>query len=325
VYLSGKLFEIANVKECMTSLDEARKVRKRIEAEILNKENVNGMAIGYKIRDNKETDDICIIVYVDKKEKNIQESQMIPKEIEGIKTDVRQRPNIVDVNGSFGFDTTIHPQLIGGIGIGPVRRFGNRYENGTLSAVVIDNQSGQPMALSCAHVLAVDNNYSIGDEISQPAGIGTRIGQLEQVVLSNNTDAAVARIYDNVNYAFFINHIGPLTGVAYKADIDELYSSGQRTVRKSGITTGLTFGMIETLEESITVNYPYIGPWSFAEQIKIRSSIQGRLFSNGGDSGSCIIDVFGRVIGIVMGGGSSGFTYANHIQDVTNALNISFS
>ena len=69
---------------------EINAVRERNEEAILNLPNVVGLAVGYKVRAGKPTKELCLIVYVEKKvpENELPEKDIIPKEIEGIKTDV---------------------------------------------------------------------------------------------------------------------------------------------------------------------------------------------------------------------------------------------
>ena len=63
-----------------------------------------------------------------------------------------------------------------------------------------------------------------------------------------------------------------------------------------------------------------LGRLTFEDQILIRG--QGGAFSDGGDSGSLVVDsVSGRATGLLMGG-SPKFAIANHINEVLEALNV---
>ena len=303
----------------MVSIEEASIVKKKIESEILKKENVNGLAIGYKVKDNKETNEICIVVFVDEKKKNVSEIQMIPTEIDGIKTDVRQRAGILHISGSRAIGTSAPSQVMGGIAIGPARTG----TFGTLSVVVLDRDSN-PMALSCAHVLAVDRNDHRGDDIILPFVTGRpKIGELDKFVFSSNTDAAVARLSNNVIYSFGINLIEGIQEFASREYTRELFETGHRNIKKSGVVSGFTQGTIEAIHSSITAKYEF-GQMDLNDLIQIKPAIQGSTFSSDGDSGSCIIDEFKRVIGIIIGVGRDGYTYANHIQNITEALKVTF-
>jgi hypothetical protein len=70
----------------MVSLVKVKQIKMKYEKELLGKENVVGVGIGKK----NMTDELCIKVYVTtKKEKSLlKQDAIIPKSIEGIKTDI---------------------------------------------------------------------------------------------------------------------------------------------------------------------------------------------------------------------------------------------
>jgi hypothetical protein len=120
--------------------------------------------------------------------------------------------------------------LTGGVSIGPSRAA----LVGTLGLIVIDEGTSDKMMLSNFHVLAVDNDFSQGDEVVQPAlgdggaSPGDVVGTLERAVLGGRVDGAVARITDRGN-ACSIEDVGAVAGSA-QAMID-------LRVRKRGRTT----------------------------------------------------------------------------------------
>ena len=61
----------------------------------------------------------------------------------------------------------------------------------------------------------------------------------------------------------------------------------------------------------------------FSDQIAIRG-LNGRRFSDAGDSGSAILErATGEVVGLLFAGATNGsLTFANHIADVLAALKI---
>lgn len=75
----------------MTSLEEVRRVKKRVEKELLEIPGVTGVDVGYKYVGGKKTDVLAILVYVEKKKKDVPEKEMIPKKIDNIPTDVKER------------------------------------------------------------------------------------------------------------------------------------------------------------------------------------------------------------------------------------------
>ncbi len=312
----------------MKSLEEIRKIKRKIEPDLLKRKNVNGVGIGYKIIGDpgQETDEIVIRVYVDEKKDNVPDNERIPDVVDGdVKTDVIQRARSAVAHNSGNLDTTPYDELQGGINVGPVRNFGNVYVNGTLGAIVKDNFSGKPMILSNYHTLAVDDNNKVGvDEISQPAGRGRKIARLENATLSGSVDAAVASIYDGVKHICEIRGIGQIKGVVSEKELDNMFTENRRHVRKSGIATNVTSGIIDDIESTRIVQYPYgIGFWTLNGQIIMKPDNSNSLFSNEGDSGSCILDDLGRIVGLLVGGDQNGYTVANHITDIINAFNIS--
>lgn len=74
----------------MKTMDEIRRVKERVEADLLNRPGVTGVDIGRKITGGKKTGQLAIRVLVEKK-KDVPQAQTIPSEIEGIPTDVIQR------------------------------------------------------------------------------------------------------------------------------------------------------------------------------------------------------------------------------------------
>jgi hypothetical protein len=72
------------------SMEELRRVKKEVEAELLKLPGVTGVDIGPKIVDGKETDETAIRVYVAKK-KDVSAENAVPKTIRGVPTDVIER------------------------------------------------------------------------------------------------------------------------------------------------------------------------------------------------------------------------------------------
>lgn len=298
----------------MASLDDIKEAKRKAETELLKLKGVNGVGIGYKEVNGQTTDEISIHVFVNDKRDNVPPDEMIPSEIDGFKTDVIKRDSTAVPHS---MDLGIYSTVVGGIACG--KSFGSN-EVGTIGAVVKSNQNGQHMILSSFHVLAVNTSYKIGDSISQPPGTTHAIAQLSEAALSGNTDAAVATINGSNRVQCDIVDIGSVKGVA---DAEELLIEKRTLVKKRGITTKVTQGIIGTVDASIIVAYdPPIGNWQLSDQILIKQNFT--LFSDAGDSGSSIIDDSGNVVGLLVGGPRGGeVSYANRIQNVLEALSVS--
>jgi len=87
-------------------------------------------------------------------------------------------------------------------------------------------------------------------------------------------------------------------------------------VRKSGRTTGVTNGVITVINAYVRVLYD-----SFILDFDDQIIIGTENFSQGGDSGSLILDTENYAVGLLFAG-SEKDTVANPIQNVLNSLNL---
>jgi hypothetical protein len=313
------------------SLDSIKKIKKRAEPKLMAKKGVNGVAIGAKMTDGKFTGEIGITVFVDSKRDDISARDKIPKQIYGIKTDVVERKE-----KSVAYSSAMDPlrqynPLVGGAAVGPARKFrlsqdmAPEFQRGTLAAIVIDKITGKPMLLSSYHVLAVDTNWHRGDAILQPpvdGGSSRVVGNLKDALLlgTEGIDAAVATIDASVQIAHAIAGIGPTNQIAEPVPY--------MRVRKSGIATGVTKGIIHTTEDKDDITYNFIGTRTMTHLIRILPDPPNTIFSTGGDSGSAIVadDGSGRIVGLLLGGPQTHqFTYANHIENILTKFSIKIS
>lgn len=147
-------------------------VQKKHEKALIRKANVTSIGTGYKFKDGKQTDEICIIVGVGEKlpEAMITAFDAIPSSVDGVTIDVVETGKIkaeqVDPTNKF------RPAMPG-ISIGH-----KNISAGTFGLVVQKN--GKKLILSNNHVLADSNDGKIGDAIYQPGPIdgGTSADQI---------------------------------------------------------------------------------------------------------------------------------------------------
>lgn len=202
---------------------------------------------------------------------------------------------------------------------------------GTLGAFV--RQGSRTCVLSNNHVLANENVAHVGDPILQRSTLdGGTLGTQQVAVLadwvplqmgfgSNREDAAIAEL---------------MPGVAFDpGELRGLGGSGQRLagvaplvgglVHKIGRTTGITTGRITAIEvDNVVVGYDR-GNARFDGAVEIESAGPGP-FSDGGDSGSLIVDENWHAVALLFAGsdagGSNGLgvTYANPIDAVLGKL-----
>jgi hypothetical protein len=203
---------------------------------------------------------------------------------------------------------------------------------GTLGCFVRRGRTGPACILSNNHVLADENRLRKGAPILQPATLdaGTardRVARLENFIRlragkSRNTlDASVARLEKSVEFSpAELRGLGSLSAPrAESLDIGD-------SVAKIGRTTGLTRGRVTAIEvDGVGVQYD-TGLCVFDDQIEIAGDKCA--FSEGGDSGSLIVDDQLRGAALLFAGsdhggpGESGLTYAHPLPRVLKALGV---
>ena len=208
---------------------------------------------------------------------------------------------------------------------------------GTLGCFVRRRGDETPMILSNNHVLADENRAEIGDAILQPGRYdgGRRgrdaIGHLADFVrlkprAANLMDCAVAGLKPRMEFdPVKLTGLGRLRGPGDGGPPDEVPDGAE--VAKVGRTTGVTRGRITAFEiDNVIVGYDS-GNLRFDDQIEIESIGDGP-FSDGGDSGSLIVDAERRGIALLFAGsdqgGSNGrgLTYANPLPTVLRRLRV---
>lgn len=204
---------------------------------------------------------------------------------------------------------------------------------GSVGGYVRPRNGTEAHVLSNNHVLANENRARRGDAILQPGPYdgGTRghdrAAQLARFIRlrrrgANLVDCATARLLPDTGYdAAALAGLGKLKGVS-AAMIEE----GTR-VAKVGRTTGVTRGRVTAFEmDDLVVAYD-IGNVSFDNQIEIEGA-GSKPFSDGGDSGSLIVDRDRYAVAQLFAGSDTGgrnrrgLTYAAPIQSVLDQLNV---
>jgi hypothetical protein len=269
---------------------------------------------------------------------------MVPATLGGIPTDVVRTGYIRALQSH----TDRYRPAPGGVSIGH-----RDITAGTLGCLVRKNE--EVFILSNNHVLANSNEAEIGDPILQPGpydggsfpedhianleqfvpisltglpsvcsaaqgvtallngiarllGSGTRLQAIDAQVEENLVDAAIARPLNEQDVSDQILEIGAIQGVAQ----GELGMA----VKKSGRTTGLTTGQILQVDVSVSVQYGLGRIGFFTDQLMAGA------MSQGGDSGSAVLDQDDRLVGLLFAG-SDNSTIINRIENVFSALEVS--
>ena len=141
----------------------ALQAQQEMEVELLSKQNVVGVAIGYREADGEVTGTPAVVVLVERKmpPAALSARDMVPKEIEGVRTDVYE---VGYLQAQQAPTERFRPVVPSGVSMGHYK-----VTAGTFGAVVKDRTTGEKLLLSNNHVFAESNNAAEGDDILQPA------------------------------------------------------------------------------------------------------------------------------------------------------------
>ncbi len=314
--------------------------------QLLKRANVVATGIGYKETGGTKTDRLCIVCSVKEKvpPARLAEQEMVPAAVDSAPTDVIQ----TGVIRALQTPTDRFRPAPGGVSVGHVG-----ITAGTLGCWV--TQNGQKVILSNNHVLANSNAAEIGDAILQPGphdggrfpqdhianltqfvpisfqgdpsecpfanavisafnlgcrliGSNTRYKVIKIQAEDNLVDAAIAAPLNTADVKDDILNIGTIQGTV----------SGElgMAIKKSGRTTGFTTGEIQQVDVTVNVQYGAGQVAVFTDQL-----LAGAM-SQGGDSGSAVLDNNNRLTGLLFAG-SDTTTIINRIENVFSALGIS--
>ncbi len=341
------------------SQEELHKLRVEVEREFMRRyPGVAGVALGFKVRGGKLTDQIAFRVYVHEKKppSRLKKEEMIPDRYQDVPTDVLTVPRSVpDIDPTPCADRAQHGTLTGGITISNLKPHADgKVDLGTLGFFVTLPGVDPPYNIGLVsnnHVFT-DSGGVVGDSVYQPKWESQADGVLGLIkggedlvgtVLKlpakaddaggNYVDAALVKLnicisswcHTNcgVSFANEIQGLNLNNGNAI-ADITNTLNVGD-TVFKVGRTTGRTVGRVTSI--NLPVNQP--GGLSHnnieidAVSMKDETNCGGALrFSDSGDSGSALIDANAKLVGLVYGHdpASANLAHACHIQPVLAAL-----
>ncbi len=330
-------------------MDACESALRRHKDRLLAKKNVVGVAIGKKIVGGEERDELCVTVFVKKKEPltSLDEDETIPETVDDVKTDVIETGEIV----AYSRTVRVRP-CPPGMSIGHVN-----VTAGTFGCVVRD-ADGRQLILSNNHVLANSNDASPGDMILQPGAFdgGTRDDTIASLLRfvplafenGPSTCPIAQMIAGGLNY--ISRHLGrrsrfapvvpsaspnlvdaalglPSDAADIKPEIIDLgapvnteVAAIGMEVTKSGRTTGTTVGRVANLNATVRVSYGAGRTATFEDQVIVTDG----QFSAPGDSGSAICTVENgepKIVGLLFAGGDT-VTIANRIDDVFRLLEV---
>lgn len=275
--------------------------------ELAAESRVKQIGVGFKIKNRKITDTVAIIIFVTNRPTNKQlrdqHIQPIPKEIDGVATD------IIEIPGGFQLrrlpDDTRHRPFQGGVAVINSRT----PATGTLG-IVVKRKAGEKgnssklYALTNNHVGANEDVEGMsppaakkGDPWIQPGVHGK--GRVPHDVIAklyewnrikpsapgmvNYYDAAIGEIVAKSVKDATANEIMEIGRVKGADDIN----LGDK-VMKRGRTTGKTIGTVISIMQTVSVEFNSF-PCDFVEQVTIAGNPPSKPFSQPGDSGSVIV------------------------------------
>ena len=329
--------------------DDISVIRNRLKnyrGQLLECANVVATGVGYKITAGQKTSNLSIVCSVTQKlaASQLESKDLVPGTLDGTPTDVIETGLIRALQSP----TEKHRPAPGGVSIGH-----RDITAGTLGCLVKKN--GTPVILSNNHVLANSNAAQIGDPILQPGphdggrfpddhiadleqfipiniggmpsecpiatgtasflnslasmfGSGVRLQAIDQQAEANLVDAAIARPLNPDDVKDEILEIGTVQGIA-EAELG-------MAIKKSGRTTGFTTGEIQQVDVTVNVQYGQGQIAQFADQLMAGA------MSQGGDSGSAVLDDSNRLVGLLFAGSDTS-TIMNRIQNVFSELGVS--
>ncbi len=333
-------------------LDKARLTKQQNLRQLISRKNVVGVGVGYKETADGITDDVAVVVNVARKlpKAQLAESDKVPRKLNGVKTDVVETGHFLagqskDKWPARGTKDRWRTKIPPGVSMGHVN-----VTAGTFGCLVTRNN--QFLILSNNHVLANVNNAERGDAIIQPGRYDggrpeDKVAVLEDFVSldfggdsansglfisiekllnklaglfgsthrmmayqtspgENLVDAALARPLDPAQFVSEILQIGLPKGIA---------EAGLGTaVQKTGRTTGYTQGRITQIDVTTSVDYN-------GRTATFMDQLMAGGMSDGGDSGSAVLDEQKNIIGLLFAG-SPRATLINPIQTVLKSLNV---
>lgn len=147
----------------MVLINQFLEAQRQFQLDLLSKRGVVGVGIGYKNAEEGNTDELSVVAMVDQKKPlvAIQDEDLVPPELDGIKTDVIE-VGLMQAQVNSSSRDFWRPVIPAGVSIAHYM-----VTAGTFGTLVYD-AGGTAYILSNNHVLANSNDALINDPILQP-------------------------------------------------------------------------------------------------------------------------------------------------------------
>lgn len=288
----------------------------------LREPGIQGFGIGPKIEGGEERDELALRVYVEKKKpiselrNPVREEVEVPGADEPILTDVEA---IGKVRLELNADRVRPAQP--GFGLGH-----QQVSVGTFGCVVRKPGEAGMYILSNSHILANEGIAEVGDKIVQPGVLdGGEVAddfiaeltdwvpfEFTSQTYPNLVDAALARAVSDDLVTSAIKRIGVPKGIS-------TYVRRGMHVQKTGRTTDYTLGEIRDIDFKVWLRYKK--PGGGRGRVGLRDQVLCTRYTDGGDSGSLVLNMSGMAVGLHFAGSSSASVF-NRIGHVIDALAI---
>jgi hypothetical protein len=283
---------------------------------------IQGIGVGEKITDGEQLQQVVLKVYVDRKLPKSQLDNPVPPKVrmpgldEQVETDVEEigrmekEPNTAKMRPA-----------IPGFGLGHVK-----ITVGTFGCLV--RKKGEKKSLyilSNSHVLADEGTGQIGDHIIQPgdhdggkaADVIAELAawapfQFTTTGYPNFVDAAIAKVKKAADVTSAVRLIGVPKGTS------KFVRRGMQ-VQKTGRTTDYTIGVIKDINYRLALRYKK--PGGGMGRVGLADQVLCTRYTAGGDSGSAVFNMSGKVVGLHFAGSPSTSVF-NRIEHVLTALDI---
>lgn len=285
-------------------------------------EGIQGLGISYKTTSKERLKNLALKVYVEKKLPKNKCKNLVPSGIkidclkDRIPTDVEEI-GIVKTEPNTG---RVRP-AIPGFGVGHFR-----ITVGTFGCLVRKNGKSKTLyILSNSHVLADEGTGKKGDIILQPGDFDSgkkpkdNIALLEDWIpfqftaqgFPNYVDAAIAKVKKS-EVSSVIRKIGVPAGASNAVRIGT-------KIQKTGRTTDYTTGVVTDVNYRLALRYAK--PGGGKGRVGLQDQVLCTRYTAGGDSGSAVLNMQGKVIGLHFAGSPSTSIF-NKIKHVLDFLDI---
>lgn len=306
------------------------RVSETVKKELLEHRYVTAVGHGDGRGERHKNDEQAVVAFVKEKkaESELDEDDLLPKEVDGVKVDVQPvgEIGIEDITPQKPHDTgeintteeyRPNPQ---GVSIGHPD-----VTAGTAGFIAWQKKEKngveypEPVGVTNNHVGANVNKAEPGDNIIQPGsydgGNNTdedRIGELHDYIKIEEEDNLVDVSWYTIDGRDSNSYI---PGIGVPTETSKV-SKGEE-VQKFGRTTGLKQGKVLSTDARIRVRFGD-GIKEFKDQILVES------ISAGGDSGSAVLNQQGELAGLLFAG-SDKVTVANKIGNVLEKTGLSLN